>query len=67
MRFTVHTGLPRRYTFKIISFWLIHLNPCSVAVKAEVLPGSGGLPDKDNPRFVVASLHRQAERISNEK
>jgi hypothetical protein len=27
-----------------------------VAVKAEVLPGSGGLPGKDNERFVVTSL-----------
>ncbi len=29
-----------------------------VVLKAEVLPGSPGLPAKDNPRFVVTSLHR---------
>lgn len=33
-----------------------------VAVKAEVLPGSGGLPDKDNERFVVTSLRGPSPR-----
>lgn len=33
-----------------------------VVVKAEVLPGSGGLPDKDNERFVVTSLRGPAPR-----
>lgn len=33
-----------------------------VVVKAEVLPGSGGLPDKDNERFVVTSLRGPSPR-----
>ena len=33
-----------------------------VVLKAEVLPGSGGLPDKDNERFVVTSLRGSSPR-----
>jgi len=33
-----------------------------VVLKAEVLPGSGGLPDKDNERFVVTSLRGPSPR-----
>ena len=33
-----------------------------VVVKAEVLPGSGGLPAKDNERFVVTTLRRPSPR-----
>ena len=33
-----------------------------VVVKAEVLPGSGGLPDKDNERFVVTTLRGPSPR-----
>lgn len=33
-----------------------------VVVKAEVLPGSGGLPAKDNERFVVTSLRSPSPR-----
>lgn len=33
-----------------------------VVVKAEVLAGSGGLPDKDNERFVVTSLRGPSPR-----
>ena len=33
-----------------------------VVVKAEVLPGSGGLPAKDNERFVVTSLRGPSPR-----
>jgi len=33
-----------------------------VVLKAEVLPGSGGLPDKDNERFVVTSMRGPSPR-----
>jgi hypothetical protein len=33
-----------------------------VVLKAEVLPGSGGLPDKDNERFVVTTLRGPSPR-----
>ena len=33
-----------------------------VVLKAEVLPGSGGLPDKDNERFVVTSMRAPSPR-----
>ena len=33
-----------------------------VVLKAEVLPGSGGVPDKDNERFVVTSLRGATAR-----
>jgi hypothetical protein len=33
-----------------------------VVLKAEVLPGSGGLPDKDNERFVVTTLRGASPR-----
>lgn len=33
-----------------------------VVLKAEVLPGSGGMPDKDNERFVVTSMRGPSPR-----
>ena len=33
-----------------------------VVLKAEVLPGSGGVPDKDNERFVVTSMRGSSPR-----
>lgn len=33
-----------------------------VVLKAEVLPGSGGVPDKDNERFVVTSMRGPSPR-----
>ncbi len=33
-----------------------------VVLKAEVLPGSGGMPDKDNERFVVTSMRPPSPR-----
>ena len=33
-----------------------------VVLKAEVLPGSGGSPDKDNERFVVTTLREPSSR-----
>jgi len=36
--------------------------PSGVVLKAEVLPGSGGSPDKDNERFVVTTLRGASPR-----